>query len=298
MLPFPPELLLAILFWLSPRDTKAAACVCRDWRDVVATLRRQRTRQLIDYGFRWLSHNPGKFVLAGGAAVWLNNGEPKEWTPGDVDVFLCVEEDDGVYTDGLGHEVTLKGHSLCDVVRDIKYPCVGTVQVILSYVCSSPKRVLRMFDLTCTMVGFISPENRVLGDKYTAIDQEAQLLDVTTSATHIIRSEVPIRQHVYALFDHKIDYWDVSRHFGIHSDNAFTILRYLHKSAKQASQCRKYLSRGYEIEGRHGDQIKPSRDAIDPLRKWLHSAYTDKERGKTLDSSFSEWLRRVLLMKV
>jgi len=157
---------------------------CSVWRQAALAERKRRTLGLADTALAWVEANPGELVLAGSMALWLSEGAPTRWFPGDADVF---------YHSGLAQDtpagdleerhISCGQHAfgfLCRGSRDTydnhhPQPRVehhatpnGTIQFILSSEFQNATHVLESFDLSCCMVGYTARGQCLLGSRYAS----------------------------------------------------------------------------------------------------------------------------------
>lgn len=168
----PLPALRIVLTYLSSHDLRAAAQTCSSWRIESRYARRLNAQSLAKIAFIWIGRNQGKLLLSGSMARYLYDQCPLSWFPNDCDLFWCAETaDPGVEEEtvtppqnyvGLPITFAVGGRPL---IVNMPYR-EGRVQLILS-AFTSVNECLNSFDLSCVMLGFLSPSDVRFGKKFT-----------------------------------------------------------------------------------------------------------------------------------
>ncbi|HIE69549.1 MAG TPA: F-box protein, partial [Planctomycetes bacterium] len=86
----PYDIVCVVFVYLPAEAVAKCQHVCTEWRAAALAERRRRAHRLALAAMAWVEANPGELVLAGSMALWLSEGAPTRWFPGDVDVFYCA----------------------------------------------------------------------------------------------------------------------------------------------------------------------------------------------------------------
>lgn len=148
----------------------------------------RQCRNAIDHAMRWVNANPDHLVIAGSAALWIEQNYPRSWTPNDVDVFAYgFETTKHIYSPSSliadanikkiiapseldENKLTHKGKfSTCEynypLIENVKYENSLPIQIILGTYFESINDVLNSFDISAAMVGYNS--KIIYGPKHT-----------------------------------------------------------------------------------------------------------------------------------
>jgi len=187
-----PDALAVVFGFVGVDCLEVCAKTCRAWRGPALQERRVRARRLCALAFRWVAANPGRLVLAGSMAMWIEAGEPTHWFPGDADLFWVSGTSHGTpaamgmftpYTEesvscGVDTVSFLSGGRLpASHLAALGHPRPlvknitthdGHLQLVLASCFVTPKDVLDAFDISCCMVGYTAPGQRITGASYSS----------------------------------------------------------------------------------------------------------------------------------
>jgi len=181
MRPLPYDIVCVVFRFLPAEAVALCARACSEWRQAALAERKRRTLGLADAALAWVKANPGELVLAGSMALWLSEGAPTRWFPGDADVFYhsglaqdtpgprrqekhisCGEQAFGFLCGKKIHEDHPRERVVNHATPD------GTVQFVLLFVFKDAVHVLESFDLSCCMVGYTARGVGIRGPRFAS----------------------------------------------------------------------------------------------------------------------------------